>query len=127
MLTLSAIRADGFALEPFVDSATPAVKFSGNADSHAVVPLELFLRQLHENLVDSRCTQVQVDLLELYFMNSSCVKELASWIHMVKITGAAYKVYLHINPRQPWQWRSLEPLRRLAPAIAVLRVDGQES
>jgi hypothetical protein len=52
---------------------------------------------------------------------------LASWIHKVKTTGGAYTVYLQINPRQPWQRRSLEPIRRLAPTIAILRVDGEGS
>ncbi len=127
MLSLSAIRGDGFVLEPLGDDVTPAVKLSGNADSQTVVPLELFLKQLHEALLEGRSSQVRVDLLELYFMNSSCIKTLASWIHKVKVTGGSYKVYLEINPRQAWQRRSLEPIRRLAPNVAVLRVDGQDT
>jgi hypothetical protein len=127
MSKLSPIRTDGFTLEPIVDSATIAVKLSGNADSHAVLPLELFLKQLHEKVVEDGGTEVHVDLVDLYFMNSSCIKALASWMHKVKITGSAYKVYLEINPRLPWQRRSLEPIRRLTPTVAVLRVDGKDS
>jgi hypothetical protein len=120
MLTLSAIRANGFALTPLLESAVPAVKFSGNGDAEAVAPLDRFLKLLHKNLIDDESTQVQVDLADLYFMNSSCLKAFVSWIYKVNTTGRPYQIHLQMNPRQPWQRRSLEPLKRLAPAVVFL-------
>jgi hypothetical protein len=120
MLTLSAIRANGFALTPLPESDVPAVKFSGNGDAEAVAPLDRFLKLLHKNLIDDESTQVQVDLADLYFMNSSCLKAFVSWIYKVNTTGRPYQIHLQMNPRQPWQRRSLEPLKRLAPAVVFL-------
>jgi hypothetical protein len=120
MLTLSAIRANGFALTPLPESSVPAVKFSGNGDAEAVAPLDRFLKLLHKNLIDDKSTQVQVDLADLYFMNSSCLKAFVSWIYKVNTTGRPYQIHLQMNPRQPWQRRSLEPLKRLASAVVFL-------
>jgi len=120
MLTLSAIRANGFALVPIPENPVPTVKFSGNGDAEAVAPLDRFLKLLHKNLTDDKSTDVHVDLGDLYFMNSSCLKAFVSWIYKVNTTGRQYQIHLQMNPRQPWQKRSLEPLKRLAPAVVVL-------
>jgi hypothetical protein len=120
MLTLSAIRANGFTLVPVLDAPVPTVKFSGNGDGEAIAPLDRFLKLLHKNLTDDKSTSVRVDLGDLYFMNSSCLKAFVSWIYKVNTTGRPYQIHLQMNPRQPWQRRSLEPLKRLAPAVVSL-------
>jgi hypothetical protein len=120
MLTMSAIRANGFALVPLPDQPVPTVKFSGNGDAEAVAPLDRFLKLLHKNLIDDKSTEVHVDLADLYFMNSSCLKAFVSWIYKVNTAGRQYQIHLQMNPRQPWQKRSLEPLKRLAPSVVVL-------
>jgi hypothetical protein len=120
MLNLSAIREKGFALVPMPEAPVPTVKFSGNGDGEAIAPLDRFLKVLHKNLVDDSSTEVYVDLCDLYFMNSSCLKAFVSWIYKVNTTGRPYQIHLQMNPRQPWQRRSLEPLKRLAPAVVVL-------
>ena len=126
MLSLAAVRMDGFALVPLPDTTPPTVKFSGNGDTAAVVPLTRFLRELHDNLVGTNCTEVHIDMVDLYFMNSSCVRTLASWIHTVKTKGVPYRVHVKTNSRQSWQRRSLEPIKRLAPSVVVLSEDEAE-
>ena len=125
MLRLSAIRADGFALAPVADTDTPTVKLSGNADSEVAESLDRFLQDLHRNLLEDHSSAVEVDLVELYFMNSACIRALASWVHAVKLADTPYRVYLQINPRQSWQQRSLEPIKRLAPGVVVLLSNEQ--
>lgn len=120
MLSLSAIRANGFALVPVLDAPVPTVKFTGNGDAEAIAPLDRFLKLLHKNLLDEKSTAVHVDLADLYFMNSSCLKAFVSWIYKVNTSGKPYQIHLQMNPRQPWQRRSLEPLQRLAPAVVIL-------
>ena len=120
MLNLPEIRANGFALIPLGEGATPAVKFSGNGDSEAISPLDRFLKLLHKNLVDQKTASVAVDLGELYFMNSSCLKAFVSWVYKVNTMERPYQIHLQMNPRQTWQRRSLEPLQRLAPAVVFL-------
>ena len=120
MLTLSPIRGNGFSLVPLTECSVPTVKFSGNGDGEAISPLDRFLKLLHKNLIDDKSTSVRVDLADLYFMNSSCLKAFVSWIYKVNTTGRPYQIHLQMNPRQPWQRRSLEPLKRLAPAVVFL-------
>jgi hypothetical protein len=120
MLNLPAIRANGFAIIPLDSGPVPAVKFSGNGDTEAVAPLDRFLKLLHKTLIDEQRTSIAVDLGDLYFMNSSCLKAFVSWIYKVNTTGRPYQIRLQVNPRQSWQRRSLEPLKRLAPAVVFL-------
>jgi hypothetical protein len=120
MSSVPAIRANGFALVPLTDGPVPAVKFSGNGDTDAVSSLERFLKLLHKALLDDKCSAVCVDLGDLYFMNSSCLKAFVSWIYKVNTAGRPYQIRLQMNSRQPWQRRSLEPLKRLAPAVVSL-------
>lgn len=120
MSIVPAVRANGFALVLLPDGRVPSVKFSGNGDTDAVSSLERFLRLLHKALLDEKCSAVCVDLGDLYFMNSSCLKAFVSWIHKVNTTGRPYQIRLQMNSRQPWQRRSLEPLKRLAPAVVSL-------
>jgi len=120
MLSLPAIRANGFTLVPLDGGPVAVVKMSGNGDAEAVSLLDRFLKLLHKNLTDEGRTSVAVDLGELYFMNSSCLKAFVSWIYKVNTTGRPYQIRLQMNPRQPWQRRSLEPLKRLAPAVVFL-------
>jgi hypothetical protein len=119
MLNVSAIQGNGFALVP-MPGTVPTVKFSGNGDAEAVTPLDRFLKLLHKTLLDGHSDQVYVDLCDLYFMNSSCLKAFVSWIYKVNTTGRPYQIHLQMNPRQPWQRRSLEPLKRLAPMVVSL-------
>jgi hypothetical protein len=121
MLTLHAVRADGFTIEPLIDAAIPTIKISGNGDTESIASLDRFLRELHEQMLHAQSDQIEVDFGDLYFMNSSCIKALMSWIHRVRLAGAPYRVYFMTNPRLSWQRRSLQPLQRLAPTIVALQ------
>lgn len=103
-----------------VDAESPQVRFAGNGDADAVPFLDQFLKKLHEELVMKRALDVRVDLGELYFMNSSCLKAFVSWIHKVNTNGRPYAIRLLMNARQQWQMRSLATLKRLAPAVVTI-------
>ena len=121
MITLSLphIEQQGFQLAP-VESEAPKVRFSGNGDADAVPFLDEFLKKLHEELLMKTAIDVRVDLGELYFMNSSCLKAFVSWIHKVNTNGRPYAIRLLMNSRQQWQMRSLATLKRLAPAVVTI-------
>jgi len=118
-LSLPRIEQQGFQLAP-VDSESPKVRFSGNGDADAVPFLDEFLKKLHEELLMKNAIDVRVDLGELYFMNSSCLKGFVSWIHKVNTNGRPYAIRLLMNSRQQWQMRSLATLKRLAPAVVSI-------
>jgi hypothetical protein len=118
-LSLPQIEEKGFQLAA-VEADSPKVRFSGNGDADAVPVLDEFLRKLHEELLIKRALDVRVDLGDLYFMNSSCLKAFVSWIHKVNTTGRPYAIKLLMNSRQQWQMRSLATLQRLAPAVVTI-------
>lgn len=118
-LNLPHIVESGFALLP-VQADAPQIRFTGNGDSEAVGPLSRYLRQLHTELLGKHCTTVSVDLRELYFMNSSCLKNFVSWIYKVDTEGKPYEITLMANARLQWQQRSLATLQRLAPSIVTI-------
>ncbi len=118
-LNLPHIVEIGFALVP-VQADPPQIRFTGNGDSEAVGPLARYLRQLHTELLGNHCTTVSVDLRELYFMNSSCLKNFVSWIYKVDTEGKPYEITLMANARLQWQQRSLATLQRLAPKIVTI-------
>jgi len=118
-LSLPQIEEQGFQLAA-VEADAPKVRFSGNGDAEAVPVLDGFLRKLHEELLTKRALDVRVDLGDLYFMNSSCLKAFVSWIHKVNTTGRPYSIKLLMNSRQQWQMRSLATLQRLAPAVVTI-------
>lgn len=120
MLNLPEFKTDSFSLVFGAASGIPSVKLSGNGDAEAVSPLDRALTQVHLKLLAAASTSVIVDLGDLYFMNSSCLKAFVAWIYKVRTTGNPYRIRLQINPRQRWQRRGLEPLQRLAPAVVFL-------
>jgi anti-anti-sigma regulatory factor len=122
MPSLPAIRTESFSLVFSDTGSTPALRLSGNGDGEVVTPLDRTLKQLHEELSFSGARSVVVDLSDLYFMNSSCLKAFVSWIYKVRTSGKPYQIRMQLNPRQRWQQRGLEPLQRLAPAIVFLDV-----
>jgi hypothetical protein len=118
MITLAVprIEATGFTIEP-VSAAEPRFRFYGNGDTAAIQPLGRFLKLVHQEMVARSYTTVSVDLGELYFMNSSCLKGFVSWIYGVNTGGQPYRIRLLSNPRLHWQARSMATLQRLAPSV----------
>lgn len=99
------------------DAVGPHVQFSGNGDADAVQHLSHFLEGLHLEMTMTGKARVGVDLLDLYFMNSSCLKGFVSWVHKVNTEGQLYRIRFIANARLHWQKRSLATLKRLAPAV----------
>jgi len=120
MLNLPEHRTESFSLVYSAAGGVPIVKLSGNGDAEAVTPLDRSLTSLHHKLLDASVSSVVVDLYDLYFMNSSCLKAFVAWIYKVRTLGSPYRIRLQLNPRQRWQRRGLEPLQRLAPAVVFL-------
>jgi hypothetical protein len=121
--SLPTIERDGFSLTP-VSGAVPCARFSGTADIHAVPEVNRFLEVLHTELLGSRANAVEIELRELYFMNSSCLKAFVSWVHKVNTTGRPYQIKFLTNRNLRWQARSISTLQRLAPAVVLFEELG---
>ena len=64
-----------------------------------------------------------LDLRQLVFMNSACLKELAVWISNIQELPVddRYRIVLHSSPEIFWQKRSLDALSRLASDFVTVR------
>jgi anti-anti-sigma factor len=102
-------------------AAGPALKvrLTGNADLNVKVELERFMLAVHEEARRTGAREVVVDVRELEFMNSSCLKSLVWWISSVQAlgTGHQYRITFVSSPSMYWQRRSLGALAGLATEI----------
>jgi hypothetical protein len=119
ILNLPTLSAQGLTLEPVLADGA-RVRFSGSGDADGVALFERFLGLLHAEVIAQGLGQVSVDLEDLKFINSSCLKALVSWIHKVDTAGHPYTIRLLRNPRMHWQKSSLGTLQRLAPKVVLI-------
>jgi hypothetical protein len=119
-LSVPKVASAGFSIEP-VPSVEPRIRFSGNGDTEAIQPLDRFLKLVHQEMTEHGHGVISVDFADLYFMNSSCLKEFVSWIYGVNTGEPTYRIRLLMNPRLHWQTRSLATLQRLAPQVVEIQ------
>jgi hypothetical protein len=95
------------------------VSLSGTADLTVRNELDHFLREVHQEAQRSRAEEVTVDVRQLEFMNSSCLKCLVWWVSTVQDqpSDAKYRIVFVSSPSVYWQRRSLDALACLAGEI----------
>jgi hypothetical protein len=102
-----------------VDSEHVELSLAGTADLRVTAELDLILQGIHTEMLSRGLKQVDVNLRELEFMNSSCFKSFVTWIgNLQKLPNTAqYQVRLVSDPDIIWQRRSLESLSYCAPNL----------
>ncbi len=98
------------------------VRCRGNADLRAREPLESLLGRVDAEARRLRVAEVEVDLRDLEFMNSSCFKSFVSWIGRVQDLEPEmqYRIRFVSNPSMHWQQRSLHALRCFAVELVSI-------
>jgi len=96
-------------------------KLSGTADLRVTDSVEAILTRVHQQALELGIPEVQMDLRELEFMNSSCFKSFVSWISEVSdLTAGQYRIRFLSNPRILWQRRSLHALSCFAADLVTI-------
>jgi hypothetical protein len=107
-----------------VDHAGPEVVFrlTGTADALIGQNLENLLSVVHDSALMLNVPQVRVDLRELVFMNSSCLKDIVTWLNKVRLHAGpgGYRIILVSSVKQRWHRRTVEALRCFAPEAVTL-------
>jgi anti-anti-sigma factor len=100
-----------------------AVSLSGTADVTTRNHLDHFLREVHQQAQRCRAEEVTVDVRQLEFMNSSCLKCLVWWVSTVQEQPAdgKYHIVFVSSPSVYWQRRSLDALACLAGDIITIQ------
>ncbi len=112
----------GFEVIPLFKADALDLMWRGSADMSASVALKTYLKALDVEARRQNVNFVRADLNELYFVSSSCFQAMATWLVAVAARRGAgsYKVTFATHPAHPWQKRSLEALRRLAPEVIAI-------
>jgi hypothetical protein len=113
------VEEEGLTLGP-VRGAVGRVRFSGTGEAEGAAVLDRFLGLLHEQAVSREFREVTLELWELEFINSSCLKAMVAWIYKVDTEGRPYKIRLLRDASLHWQRTSLATLKRLAPDVVIV-------
>jgi len=96
-------------------------KLWGTADLRVTESVEAILTRVHQQALELGIPEVQMDLRELEFMNSSCFKSFVSWISEVSdLTAGQYRIRFLSNPSILWQRRSLHALSCFAAELVTI-------
>jgi hypothetical protein len=105
-----------------VDGNVITVQFVGTADTEARAELDTYVKQLHVEAVRLAVANVVVDLRELEFMNSSCLKIFVAWLAQLRdlAPDKQYRIQIRSNPNLLWQRRSLAALSCFAVDLVTI-------
>jgi hypothetical protein len=120
-LGITALETPTFSVHPTLEEDVLVARVAGNGDMAAIEPLARYVKILHKEALALGLSRVHLDVRDLYFLNSSCLKSLLTWINGLSAdTPPAYGVCFITNANLFWQRRSLEALRRLAPNVVTI-------
>lgn len=93
------------------------LKLSGTADLRVSNDLPQLLGAVHDAALEHGSQRVTVDLMQLEFMNSSCIKAFVTWLARMQREPEQrqYRVVFVSNPEILWQKGSLRAFQCLAP------------
>ena len=113
------VEEEGLTLGP-VPGAPGRVRFAGTGEAEGAAVLDRFLGLLHREALARELREVTIELRELEFINSSCLKAMVAWIYKVDTEGRPYKIRLQRDPSLHWQRTSIATLQRLAPEVVII-------
>jgi hypothetical protein len=118
-IKLPMIEEEGLVLGPV--EGIGRVRFAGTGEAEGARVLDRFLGLLHDEALSQELREVTIELAELEFINSSCLKAMVAWIYKVDTEGRPYTIRLVRDAAMHWQRTSLATLQRLAPEVVVIQ------
>lgn len=118
-MDLPYVEEEGLMLGP-VPGAPGRFRFAGTGEAEGAAVLDRYLSQLHREAVASELDEVTLELPELEFINSSCLKAMVAWIYKVDTEGRPYRIRLLRDASLHWQRTSVATLQRLAPEVVII-------
>jgi hypothetical protein len=120
---VESMKENDFAAQATADNRHIQVSLTGTADLTVRTQLDRFLRDVHSEAQRSLAEEVTVDVRQLEFMNSSCLKCFVWWISTVQEQPGEgrYRIVFVSSPSVYWQRRSLNALACLANEIITIQ------
>jgi hypothetical protein len=118
-----AVKEPDFTAQARAGEKRIVVCLSGTADLTVRSQLDRFLRDVHAAAQRCLVDEVTVDVRQLEFMNSSCLKCFVWWISTVQglPVEAKYRIVFVSSPAVCWQRSSLNALACLAGDIITIQ------
>jgi hypothetical protein len=113
------VEEQGLTLGP-VPGTPGRVRFAGTGEADGAAVLDRYLGLLHQQAVSRELREVTLELWDLEFINSSCLKAMVAWIYKVDTEGQPYKIRLLRDASLHWQRTSIATLQRLAPDVVII-------
>ena len=120
---LPLVRESDFSASAELEGTSLQAMFTGNADLNVKTQLDQFLLSLHQCALVKGVAEVAVDVRNLEFINSSCLKAFVTWISSVQAQRAEqqYRIIFLSSPRLHWQRRSLHALSCFAADLVSIQ------
>jgi anti-anti-sigma factor len=117
------MKTQSFSASTQVDDGKLLTKLVGNADVGVKPALADFLTQVHEAAKSRAVSEVVVDLRDVEFMNSACLKTIVTWIFVARELPETdrYQILLVSDPSVLWQRRSVQALSCVATELVKLQ------
>jgi hypothetical protein len=117
------MKENDFAAQATANERRIQVSLTGTADLTVRTQLDRFLRDVHSEAQRCLAEEVTVDVRQLEFMNSSCLKCFVWWISTVQEQPGEgkYRIVFVSSPSVYWQRRSLNALACLANEIITIQ------
>jgi hypothetical protein len=124
MTELANLSEGAFLASVVHDDKDIVIRLAGNADAAAQKELDRLFGEVHEQAGQLGVSRVHVDMRELNFMSSSCIKDVIMWLEKIRKADEAkrYLVTFLSSKAQPWQRRSLQALTHFAREIISVEV-----
>ena len=120
---METMKENDFTADASTSERRIQVSLTGTADLTVKTQLDRFLRAVHTEAQRCLAEEVTVDVRQLEFMNSSCLKCLVWWISTVQEQPGEgkYRIVFVSSPSVYWQRRSLNALACLANDIITIQ------
>jgi hypothetical protein len=92
------------------DDRARVLRLVGSADNATAPGLANLFGDLHEELLAKKAKQVTVDMRDLDFLGTGCVRELITWFKQLEGIIGRYTIKLRSNPAIAWQRNTLPAL-----------------
>ena len=117
------LKENDFTADASTSERRIQVSLTGTADLTVKTQLDRFLRNVHSEAQRCLAEEVTVDVRQLEFMNSSCLKCFVWWISTVQEQPGEgkYRIVFVSSPSVYWQRRSLNALACLANDIITIQ------
>jgi len=114
------IKTDSYRLEATLLPEKLNVVLKGTFDMTATPDLALYLVSIEAEVKRLEIREVVIDVVEVYYLGSSCIKSFVTFVEAMKKHGFHPQVRVLTNPRLDWHERTFSVLARLSPALVTL-------